>query len=86
MAAPTKTNPTQEQVKSLVTNLDKHECLWNSASQLYHNRDAKVAAWAQLSQVVGLPIADVRRSYESLRTSFRKVSQTEKIIIIDFNV
>lgn len=65
---------TPDQIKKMVNNLESFRYIWDVNMQDFFNRQKKQAEWAQLAEIVGLPLADTKRTYETIRKKFRQVS------------
>ena len=81
MAAPIKVKASLQQIQLLVENLERFKYIWDVNFPDFHNRVAKAHEWESLADVVGLPVVDTRRTYETQRRKFRKVSITDYTIL-----
>lgn len=64
----------EEQIEALVDNLESFPLIWNTNCESYSDRSGTRASWASLCKIVGLPLKDLKRTYETLRKRFRDVS------------
>lgn len=51
---------TPDQIKKMVNNLESFRYIWDVNMQDFFNRQKKQAEWAQLAEIVGLPLADTK--------------------------
>ncbi|KAM3608444.1 uncharacterized protein V6R79_025449 [Siganus canaliculatus] len=58
----------------------KHECLFNSTTESYHDKDLKTKLWREFGSSVGKTLYDVERRSRSLRTQYgRLLSHPERV-------
>ncbi|XP_056144996.1 uncharacterized protein LOC130120472 [Lampris incognitus] len=51
----------------------KHECLFNSSIESYHDKDLKTKLWSEFAMSIGKPASDVERRSRSLRTQYGRL-------------
>lgn len=66
---------TEEQLNLLVENLERFPAIWNSDDPIHADRNVGDAQKRQLAEIVGIPVPDMIRSYQTLRKAFRQVRQ-----------
>lgn len=69
---------TSAQIELFIENLQRFPAIWNTSHTSYHNRIAKDAVWRELWELVGLPASDMKRTYQTIRKSYRTVSQLKR--------
>ncbi|KAL4105069.1 hypothetical protein QTP88_020344 [Uroleucon formosanum] len=46
--------------------------LWNSKSPLYHNKTVREDAWNEISSLMNLPVAELKKKMTTLQASYRR--------------
>jgi len=46
--------------------------LWNSKSPLYHNKTLREDAWNEISSLINLLVAELKKKMTTLQTSYRR--------------
>lgn len=46
--------------------------LWNSKSPLYHNKTLREDAWNEISTLMNLPVAELKKKMTTLQASYRR--------------
>lgn len=68
----TTMNWDQQQSLMLITELEKHEILWNPKDKAFHNSQRKEEAWKKLADNLNAEVGEVKRKVDSLRGSYRR--------------